>query len=118
MSTGEQLQAMSDGIDQTYKPSFVSKTQKLLTDRVNETHTFLDASLEFQNGSAMWRQDLPIIDLTRPRSSTNPLMNPEIPIQSAEHAYDLFKEYYTDAWFSKKGAYGRGVDDLEKYCKD
>ncbi|MCK4649746.1 hypothetical protein KAT36_00800 [Candidatus Pacearchaeota archaeon] len=118
MSIGEQLQAMSDRIDHTYKSSFVSRTQKLLDNRVNETRTFLDASLTFQNGSAMWRQDLPIIDITKLRSLTNPLINPEIPVQSSEHAYDLFKKYYTNAQFSKKGAYQRGIDDLERYCKD
>ena len=118
MLTGEQLQTMSDGIDRTYKHSFVSKTQKLFNDRVNETHTFLDASLTFQNGSTMWKQDLPIIDLTRSRSSTNPLINPKIPVQSSEHAYDLFKKYYTNVWLSKKSAYKRGMDDLERYCKD
>lgn len=118
MSTGEQLQVMSAGIDTTYKLSFISKTQKLLDDRISEMYAFLDASLEFQNGNAMWRQDLPIIDLTRPESSTNPLMNPEIPIQSAEHAYDLFKNYFVSSWFSKRNGYERGIADLEKYCRD
>jgi len=118
MSIGERLQAMSDGIDQTYKPSFVSKTQKLLDDRVNETHNFLDASLNFQDGNAIWRQDLPIIDLTKPESSTNPLMNPKIQIQSSKHAYGLFKKYCNQALLSKKGAYIRELDDLERYCKD
>jgi len=118
MSIGKQLQTMSDCIDQTYKLIFVSKTQKLLDDRVNETHTFLDASLTFQEGKATWRQDLPIIDLTKYRSSTNPLVNPEICVKSSGHVYNLFKKYYTDLWFSKKIAYERGVDDLERYCKD
>ncbi len=118
MTIGEQLHEVSDGIDQDYKPRFVFKTQKLLDGGVNETHTFLNASLTFQDGDAVWRQDLPIIDLTKPKSSINPLMNPEIPVQSAEHAYDLFKEYYTNTWFSKKSVYERGMNDLERYCKD
>lgn len=118
MSIGKQLQEMSDGIDQEYKPRFVSKTQKLLDDRVNETYTFLNASLTFQEGGAIWKQDLPIFDTTKHRSSTNLLRNSKIPIQSAKHAYDLFKEYYTSTWFSKKGAYKRGIDNLERYCKD
>ena len=37
---------------------------------------------------------------------------------SIEFKDDLFKEYFTGAWFSKKGAYERGVDDLERYCKE
>ena len=117
MLIGKQLQSMSEGI-QDYKLKFVSKTQKLLGDRVNETHTFLDASLTFQEGNAVWRQDLPIFNITKHRSRTNPLMHPEISVHSAEHAYNLFKEYYTNNWFSKKGAYKRGIDNLEKYCKD
>ncbi len=112
------LQTISDGIEQKYRLRFVSKTQKLLDDKVNETHAFLDASLIFQNGNAVWRQDLPIIDNTKPISSTNPLINPEIPVQSSEHAYGLFKEYYLSVWFYEKGAYERGVDDLEKYCNE
>jgi hypothetical protein len=118
MSTGKQLQTMFDRIDQVYKAKFISKTQKLLDDRVSETHIFLDASLTFQDGSSVWRQDLPIINLIKAISSTNPLINPEITVQSAEHAYDLFKEYYTNAWFFKKEVYGRGADNLERYCKD
>ena len=118
MSIGEQFRTMSKGIDKEYKPRFISKTQKLLDKRVNEIHTFLDASLTFQEGNAVWRQDLPIIDGTKSLSSTNPLMNPEIPVQSSNHAYGLFKKYYTSAWFSKKDVYERGLDDLEKYCND
>ena len=118
MSIGKQLQAMSDGIDQEYKPRFVSKTQKLLDDMVNEKYTFLDASLTFQKGEAVWKQDLPIIDITKPKSSTNPLMNPKIPVQSADHAYDLFKKYYTNMWFNRKHVYERGIADLEEYCNE
>jgi len=109
---------MSDGIDETYKLSFVSKTQKLLDDRVNETHTFLDASLKFEKGSAKWKQDLQIIDDTKPISSTNPPINPEIIIKSAENAYKLFKNYYIGTWLFKKDAYENGFKDLERYCKD
>ena len=112
------LQAMSEGIDQGYKPRFVSKTQKLLDNMVNETHFFLGASLTFQKGEAVWKQDLSIIDITRPISSTNPLMNPKIPVQSADHAYNLFKKYYKDMWFNKKSVYLRGLADLEKYCDE
>tara|TARA_Y100000310_G_scaffold260603_1_gene269611 strand:+ start:13595 stop:13951 length:357 start_codon:yes stop_codon:yes gene_type:complete len=118
MTIGEQLQDMYEGVDQSYKLRFVAKTQKLLDDKVNEIHTFLDASLTFQDGSAVWRQDLLTFDSTKRISSTNPLINPEILAQSAEHAYDLFKEYYTNTWFSKKDAYERGIDDLEKYCNE
>ena len=106
------LQEISDRINEKYKARFVSKTQKLLDDRVNETHTFLDASLIFQRGNAIWRQDSPIIDLNKPRYSTNPLRNPEIPVESAGHAYDLFRDYYLNSWISKKNAYLEGLEDL------
>ena len=55
MSMGEKLQTMSDEIDRAYKPSFVSKTQRLLDKGVNEMHPFLDASLNFMEGNATWK---------------------------------------------------------------
>lgn len=118
MSIEEQLQAISDGIDEDYKTRFISKTQRLLDGGINETHTFLDASLTFHNGKATWKQDLPIIDAKKSKSPTNPLRNPKIQVQSAEHSYDLFKEYYNCALLHKKDAYEKGKSDLERYCKN
>jgi len=118
MNIGKQFQGASTSIDEAYKPRFISKTKKLLNRKVNETHTFLDASLIFKKGRMVWRQDLPIIDLTKPKSSTNPLMNPKINVTSVDEAYKLFKEYYVTSWFSKKAAYVKGMDDLEKYCNE
>ena len=112
------LQTMSDGIDQEYKFRFISKTQKLFDSMINETYTFLSASLTFQKGEAVWKQDLPIMEITKPRSPTNPLMNPKIPVQSADHAYNLFKKYYINLWFNKNHVYERGIADLEKYCNE
>lgn len=117
MTIGKQLQSMSDGIDEVFKAKFIKKTQKLLTERVTETHTFLDASLAFESGKAVWRQDLPMIDFNKRQSATNPLMNPTIPVQTAKQAYKLFKGYYVSAWLAKGSAgYQQGISDLERYC--
>ena len=122
MSTSKQIgghfQRMSDGIDRFYKQKFIAKTQSLLDAKVTALHTFLDASLDFANGEAVWNQDLQIIDSDRPRSATNPLKNPEFTVQSAENAYMLFKEYFMDSLFAKKKAYERGLADLEQYCTE
>jgi hypothetical protein len=110
------LQEISEGMDADCKLRFISRTQRLLDDGATETHNFLDASLIFQEGDAIWKQDLAIIDTDKPQSPTNPLMNPEIPVKSASHAYDLFREYYLNAWLSKKNVYTRSIGDLEEYC--
>jgi len=118
MSIGKQLQDMSEGIDERYKPRFICRTQKLLDDKASETHNFLDASLTFQEGNAVWEQDFPIWDIYKSKSHTNPLMNPKIHVQSVEHAYGLLKEYYSLGLFRKKDFFRAGIADLERYCKD
>ncbi len=109
---------MSESIDEKYKSKFITKTQKLLDEKISETYKFIDASLNFQKGNAIWKQDLMIIDINKPKSSKNPLINPEIPVKSAEHTYNLLKKYYTEVWFSKNNAFERGRDNLEAYCND
>jgi len=105
-----------EGIDEDYKLRFICKTQKLLDDKVSATHKFLGASLSFQEGSAMWRQDLPIWDIHKPKSPTNPIMNPEISVQSAEQAYGLVREYCVLGRSRKKNSFRTGIEDLERYC--
>jgi len=109
---------MFEAIDTEYKLRFVSRTQRLLDDRATETHNFLDASLTFREGSAMWEQDLTIMDCDKPQSSTNPLINPKISVRSASHAYDLLKEYYSDSLVRGKTIVGTGIENLEEYCVD
>jgi hypothetical protein len=113
------MQEMSMGLDETLGPSFISKTQQLLDDRVTETHTFLDASLCFNNGSAMWR--------LKPVTEFDGLF--EIPVKSPEHAYGLFKRHY----FARLAAgsiassiiphynnddFTRGVNELLRYVEN
>lgn len=118
MNIGKQLSEMSDSVDLKYKFKFISKTQEIIDSRASAAHAFLDASLTFQDGSAVWRQDLPIFDLDKPESPTNPIINPEIPVESPGHAYDLFKNYFNNVRICKKGSWEMGLEGLEKYCNN
>jgi hypothetical protein len=115
MTIGTQLQSTQEGIREIYGSRFILRTQGLMDRCVDETHTFLGASLTFRKGNALWKQDLPILDFERPISDSNPLKNPEMPVQSADHAYNLFEEYYAGIIFLRKNSFVNGIKDLEKY---
>lgn len=106
------IQDTIQNVDRCYRERFIAKTKKLLEEKASGSYQFVDGSLKFDNGRAVWEQDVQTLQVKHLQWEN------KIDVKSAGQAFNLIMSYFTKCLNTKQGSYDQGISALEQYCNE